>query len=154
MSQPEARPQDVEDLDGIVKALYEAISFPAGGKPDWERLRTLFAESAILVPAPDAPGHLMEVLDLEGFISGTVKQIEAGAARAGFHEAETGRRVDSYGAVTHLMSTYETRHAATDPKPFAAGVNSIQLIHHSGRYWVASLVWDHVTPELPPPVVE
>lgn len=154
MSQTAARSEDVDDLDGIVAALYESISFPAGGRPDWERLRSLFAAGAILVPAPDAPDHAMEVLSVEEFIAGTTKQIDAGAARGGFHESETERRVESFGAVTHMMSSYESRRAPKDSKPFAAGVNSIQIVRYGGRYWVASLIWDHVTPELPPPVVE
>ncbi len=154
MDQKETHSEDVGDIDGIVSALYESISFPHGGKPDWSRLRTLFAEGAILVPAPEAPGHPMEVLDLEGFIAGTERQLGAGAGRGGFHERETERRVASFGAVTHLMSTYESRHTPSDPKPFASGVNSIQLIRHSGRLWVASLIWDHKAPEQPPPIPE
>ena len=147
MDQKETHSEDVGDIDGIVSALYESISFPHGGKPDRSRLRTLYAEGAILVPAPEAPGHPMEVLDLEGFIAGTERQLGAGAGRGGFHERETERRVASFGAVTHLMSTYESRHTPSDPKPFASGVNSIQLARGGGRWWIVSLFWEDETPQ-------
>ena len=37
-------------IDGIISALYEAISFEAGQEPDWERLRELFFPSGTLIP--------------------------------------------------------------------------------------------------------
>jgi hypothetical protein len=48
----------------------------------------------------------------------------------------------------HVWSTYESRHAAGDAKPFARGVNSIQIVHAQGRYWLASVLWDDERPGL------
>lgn len=151
MSRHEALPEDVRSLDGIIAALYETISFAPGGQPDWERLRSLFAEGGVLAPAPEAPGHPIEVLDLEAFIAGTAGQLEAGAGATGFHEREVGRRCESFGAVTHVMSAYRARRRPDDAESFASGVNSIQVARHSGRYWVVSILWDHAGADLPLP---
>ena len=40
---------DVSTLDGIVHALYEVLSGPAGQPRDWERYRTLFIDCARLI---------------------------------------------------------------------------------------------------------
>ena len=29
-----------------------------------------------------------------------------------------------------------------DAKPFARGINSIQLVKAQGRWWIASLIWE------------
>src|ERR1051325_8170084 len=58
------RASDVASVDGIIAALYDVISGPAGQKRDWERMRSLFVPGARLMPtspvrpqgtAPDAP---------------------------------------------------------------------------------------------------
>jgi hypothetical protein len=41
-----------------------------------------------------------------------------------------------------VWSTYESRTAADDPKPFVRGINSLQIVKARGRYWVASILWD------------
>jgi len=41
-----------------------------------------------------------------------------------------------------VWSTYESRHAADDPKPFVRGINSLQIVKAQGRYWVSSIIWD------------
>jgi len=40
---------DVSTLDGILHALYEVLSGPAGQPRDWERYRSLFIEGARLI---------------------------------------------------------------------------------------------------------
>jgi hypothetical protein len=40
-----------------------------------------------------------------------------------------------------VFSTYESRHAP-DEKPFARGINSIQLVNSGGVWKIAGIVWD------------
>ena len=51
-------------------------------------------------------------------------------------------RVEEFGNLVSVWSTYESRHAADDPKPFVRGINSLQIVKAQGRYWVASIIWD------------
>jgi hypothetical protein len=63
-----ANPKDVSSMDAIIAALYDVISGPAGQKRDWDRLRSLFAKGARLIPtAPLSTGESgMRVLDVDG----------------------------------------------------------------------------------------
>ena len=65
----------------------------------------------------------------------------------GFFERESARRVETYGHIAHVWSTYESRHKAEDPKPFARGINSIQLMNDGTRWWVVSIFWEQETPQ-------
>jgi len=80
------------------------------------------------------------------------------AARAGayfaehaFYGAEIARRVEAFGAIAHVFSTYEARHQPDDPAPFARGINSLQLFTNGERWWIASLIWDEEQPDAPIP---
>jgi hypothetical protein len=40
-----------------------------------------------------------------------------------------------------VFSTYESRHAPGDAKPFQRGINSIQLYNDGQRWWIVNLLW-------------
>jgi hypothetical protein len=156
-----ANPADVSSVDNILAALYDVISGPAGKPRDWDRFRSLFIPGARLMPTspvrpagtpPDAPltGNEMyatHVFDPEGYAERASKFF----ATEGFYEREVARRTESYGHIVHAWSTYESRHKADDPKPFARGVNSIQLMNDGQRWWVVSILWESETPHTPLP---
>ncbi|HJQ35457.1 MAG TPA: hypothetical protein VJ866_25115 [Pyrinomonadaceae bacterium] len=160
-SAPLPRAADVSSIESIVAAVYDVISGPAGQKRDWERMRSLFAPGARLMPtapvrppgsAPDAPltgaePYATRVLDVDGYIERSSKFLE----EQGFFERETARRVETYGHIAHVWSTYEARKKADDPKPFMRGINSIQLMNDGKRWWVVSIFWEAETPRTPLP---
>jgi hypothetical protein len=41
----------------------------------------------------------------------------------------------------HVFSTYQSHHDKADAKPFARGINSIQLYNDGSRWYVLNLVW-------------
>ena len=115
-------------MDGIIAALYDVISGPAGQKRDWDRMRSLFITGARLIPTARqaATGQIgTRVLDVEGYISGSGPSLE----KNGFFEKEVARQTEIFGNIAHVFSTYESRRNADDPKPFARGINSIQLMN-------------------------
>jgi hypothetical protein len=142
-----AKPEDVGTMDAIIAAVYAAISGPAGGR-DWDRLRSLFHPSARLIPCVPSPQgkeqglKATRVFTVEEFI----KVIEPRVKAEGFYEHEIARRVERFGAVAHVFSTYESRHAEGDPKPFTRGINSIQLFFDGKRWWTVTIFWDSETP--------
>jgi hypothetical protein len=150
MSQP-ADPRDVESIDAIIAAAYEAISGPAGKKRDWERERSLYYPGARLIPtANPAETHALapQILDIEGFIA----RVEPYFAGHGFYETEIARRTEQFGRIAHVWSTYESRHNPDDPEPFMRGINSIQLFHDGNRWWIVSIYWqqenaEHLIPQ-------
>lgn len=70
-----------------------------------------------------------------------VKSAEPYFDRFPFYEFEIARKVESFGYITHVMSTYESR-KTPDGEPFARGINSIQLFHDGRRFWIVSMTWD------------
>lgn len=145
----EARPADVASIDAIVDALYDCISGPAGPR-DWDRLRHLFLPGARLIPCRKPPGSdaaEARVLSVDEFIA----IVEPNAKKQGFFEREVHRRLDRFGAVAQVFSTYESRHAADDPRPFVRGINSFQLFFDGKRWWVVTIFWDSERPDQPIP---
>jgi hypothetical protein len=141
---PEASLSDVVSIDAIVTAAYEVISGPAGKKRDWNRERSLFLSGARLIPtAVEAERNDVDLapqmLDVEGYIARVEPLIE----KKGFYEKEIARRVEQFGQIAHVWSTYESRHDPSDPKPFMRGINSMQLFNDGKRWWIVSIYWQH-----------
>jgi hypothetical protein len=137
-----ANPADVGSLDAIMRAVYDVISGPVGQKRDWNRMRSLFTSNARLMPK-----------GTRGLRSGTVEDyISTGSflEENGFFEREIARRVEQYGDIAHVFSTYETRSRLDGPVTMR-GINSFQLVRHAGRWWVVSIMWQSETPQLPIP---
>jgi hypothetical protein len=78
----------------------------------------------------------------------TLKQFhqasDAFLEKDGFWEAEIGRRVENFGSIYHVWSTYETRNSETGPV-IERGINSIQLYFDGTRFWILSWVFDNET---------
>jgi len=140
MSYP--RREDVDSIEGIVKALYETISGPAGPR-DWDRERSLLAPGARLQPTrpKEEGGGTMDMFDVEGFIASRTPFL----AQGDFYEVEVSRRVDRFGNIAQAWSQYEGRRSP-EGEPFMRGVNSIQLFYDGDRWWLVSVLWENERP--------
>ena len=130
---------DVSTLDGILHALYEALSGPAGQPRDWERYRSLFMEGARLIVVVAVPGEKPHArhLTLEDYI----RRVEPIFAVENFWERETSRQTETFGRVAHVLSMYESLRDPNGP-PFERGANSMQLFYDDARWWVVSVMWN------------
>jgi hypothetical protein len=119
--------------------VYDVISGPAGKKRDWDRMRSLFVSGARLIPtAPrQTGGYGSRVLTIDEYIERASGFFE----KEGFYEKEVARKTEQFGQVAHAFSTYESRHAPDDAKPFQRGINSIQLMNDGKRWWVVTIFW-------------
>lgn len=138
---------DVDTVEHLVAALYDVISGPAGKPRDWDRFRSLFIPSGRMgvirpdTPAKDdKPARVSDVILLTPDIY--VERDDPYFKTEGFFERSIANRIETFGNLTSVWSTYESRHDPKDAKPFARGINSIQVVHAQGRYWVASILWD------------
>jgi hypothetical protein len=142
-----AKPEDIGSIDALVAALYSAISGPAGHR-DLDRLRSLFRPDARLIVCLAARRDeekgttSMRVFTIDEFI----KMIEPRVKSEGFFEREITRRVERFGSVAHVFSTYESRRQENDPQPFVRGINSIQLFFDGKRWWAVTIFWDSERP--------
>ncbi|WP_165226715.1 hypothetical protein [Aquisphaera insulae] len=147
---PPAQDRDKElgSIDGIADRLYGVISGPAGPR-DWDAFRKLFVPGARLIPTVRRNGEApsARVLTVDEFAD----RAGANSLKEGFFEREIARRVDRFGAIAHVFSTYESRHAKEDAKPFSRGINSIQLLDDGHRWWVVTIFWDAERPGTPLP---
>jgi hypothetical protein len=142
----EANPADVSSIDAIMKAVYDVISGDAGQKRDWDRFRTLFHKDARMIPTgvnPNTKVVSARALTPEDYI----KRTETVFAKEGFYEREKARRIEIFGNIAHVFSTYEAFHSLSDKKPFLRGVNSFQLLNDGQRWWVVTIYWQAETPE-------
>ena len=126
-------------MDAIVAALYDVISGPAGQKRNWDRFRSLFAPGARLIPTGRRPTgeFVSRSLTPEDYVQRNSALME----KSGFFEREISRRTEKFGSFAHLFSTYESRHARDEEKPFARGINSIQLMNDGKRWWIVTIFW-------------
>ena len=126
-------------MDAIVAALYDVISGPAGQKRNWDRFRSLFVPGARLIPTGRRPTGevLSRVRTPEEYITGSSPLLE----QNGFFERQVSLRVERFGNIAHIFSTYESRHKVEDEKPFARGINSIQLMNDGKRWWIVTVFW-------------
>ncbi len=145
-----ADPADVASIDAIMKAVYDVISGDAGKPRDWDRFRTLFHKDARLIPSgKNAQTNVVaaRVLSPEDYIKRAAPNME----KEGFFEREKARRVEIYGNIAHVFSTYESFRSLSDKKPFMRGINSFQLFNDGTRWWVITIFWQGETPENPIP---
>ena len=140
---PAANPRDVESIEAILAATYDVISGAAGQKRDWDRMRSLFHPKGRLIPRGKSNTRLMSVEDY-------IENAESFFMREGFYETEIARRVDRYGSIAQVFSTYEARHAPDEP-PFIRGINSFQLVYENDRWWVVNIFWQAETEDNPIP---
>ena len=138
-STPAANPADVASVDSIIAAVYDVISGPAGKKRDWDRMKSLFIPGARLIPtgARQTGGYSSRVLTVDEYIQRASGFFE----KEGFYEREAARKTEEFGQIVHVFSTYESRHAPGDAKPFQRGINSIQLMNDGTRWWVVTIFW-------------
>jgi hypothetical protein len=147
---PAAKPEDVQSVDAILAALYDVISGPKGKQRDWNRMRSLFIPDARLIPSRidhDTQRADAIVLTIDGYIERSSGNMMAN----GFFEHSVHNVSEQFGNVVHVWSTYESRHNADDAKPFARGINSIQLLKSGDRYYIVNIMWDAERPDNPIP---
>jgi hypothetical protein len=144
---PAPKSDDVKSMDALLHAIYDVISGPAGDR-DWNRFRSLFVPQARFTQTMKAPdGNVaVNLLSVDDFVTmaGDIFKKEP------FYENAIVNRTQTFGSVTQVFSSYESRRAP-GAKPFERGINSIQMINDGKRWWVLSILWDEERPDNPLP---
>jgi hypothetical protein len=139
--------EDVKTLDGILRAYYEIVSGPAGTAPDRARDEFLHHPDALIgMPARDAAGKdSLAAMSLAGFY-----ERAGGLREVPFYEWEIHRRVERFGMIAHVWSTYVSSDRPGG-EPLSRGINSIQLWFDGSRWWVMGWIYDREHPDTPIP---
>ncbi|NNF42926.1 MAG: hypothetical protein HKN62_07735 [Phycisphaerales bacterium] len=142
-----ASAEDVASAEATVLAYYASISGPAGVPRDWNRFRSLFLPDARMYTARQNGGRAVPfTLTPEQFVNSNRAYFEG----AGYDEREITRRVERFGTMAQVWSTYESRRNPADDAAYGRGINAFQLIHDGDRWWIASILWDYERPAQSP----
>ena len=136
-------------LDTTIKTLYAVISGEKGVKRNWKQFKFLFKPDAKLIPSgkDKAENYRVRYMSPNDYIEGSGKWL----VENGFFEKEIHRKIDTFGNITQVFSTYESFHSESDDMPFMRGINSIQLLNDGKRWWVINIYWAQETKDHPIP---
>ncbi len=138
---------DTSSIDGIIAALYDVISGPAGER-DWDRLRSLcLPATQFNALMPNREGAIQYHANT---VEGYIKLAGPIFKQRGFFESEVHRTVDEYANIAQVFSTYESRFEEKG-EPFASGINSFQLMRKDNRWWVVNVLWHNASETYPIP---
>ena len=146
----QAKEGDVRSIESILAATYDVISGSAGKKRDWDRFRSLFYPGARLIPTGKRPNETevrARVLTPDDYVERSAPFLE----KEGFFERGVSNKIERFGNIAQVFSTYESRHNADDTQPFQRGINSFQLVNDGKRWWIMTIMWQAETPENPIP---
>jgi len=130
---------NVSTLDGIIKAYYDVVTVKKGGKVLYERDSLIHWPNVYI----GASGVNRQGKPTMQYVS--LKQYhrlsDAGLERDGFDEREISRKVEKFGNIYHVWSTYESRNT-TDGPVIDRGINSIELFNDGIRFWIMGWIYD------------
>jgi hypothetical protein len=132
--------------EGLIRALYDMVSFDAGPEPDWEMFREVFLDDAVLVFSPSR-AQPMRVMGVDGFIQDWRDFFrDAELAGKGFHETIAGLEVTEFGGLAHAFVIFEPRIGTEPPPRQIRGLDSIELCYDGERWWVAAITTEFEGP--------
>jgi hypothetical protein len=137
LAQLPAGPADVGTIDGLMKAFYEVVSGPPGGRSDLQRDRSLHHDEAwIAIAGADAAGApFVNVMTLDEFHGDNAPR------QAGFWEWETDRVERRSGNMVSVWSSYASSETENG-EPHTVGVNTLTLFWDGSRWWIMNWMFD------------
>ena len=122
-------------MDELIAAFLAAVSFEAGSRPDYARIRELFIPRGLLV------SQRGEVTDVEEFIAPRQATVDSGALTE-FEETELTAVSEVFGNVGHRFSGYAKR-GVLNGEPFSTrGVISTQFVRTEAGWRISAMAWD------------
>ncbi|MDZ7659296.1 hypothetical protein [Fodinibius sp.] len=129
---------DVKSIDGIINALYDVISGPAGQR-NWERFSSLYKEEATMGAISKAEDGTLR------YISMTPDEYrdrnDEYFKKNGFWEEEIAREVFQFGEIATVQTSFKIK-SAEDGKVSRRGVNTVQLVYDQDRWWITNITWN------------
>ena len=146
LAEEAAEAPDLATVDGVVAALYQAVSFAPGSEPDWASLRTLLLPNAVIAQ-PVRGSDEVELLSVDAFIGRFKEDLDNFKMReTGFWETVARVEKTGFGRIAHCFVVFEPRTDPSSAEPAGRGVDSIELIRTGGRWWIAAITTEHERP--------
>ncbi|MBS0502466.1 MAG: hypothetical protein JSS55_01440 [Proteobacteria bacterium] len=135
---------DRTDIGAVIDEMYAMISGPAGPR-DWSRQDAVFHPDSrqirTWIGADGKPA--MKAMSPAQYAADTTPFFAANP----FFEVELDRKIDVFGNIAHVWSSYEAKTAPGDAAPERRGINSIQLFRNEkGQWQIIAMIWDNERP--------
>jgi len=132
-----------------VTELYDLVTFSPGTTPDWDRVRALFVEEAVVVLRTGR--EEMSVFSLEGFVQDFVQFIEqANVEATGFTERILELRVNRFGDWAQVLVRFESWIPDSGRAP-SEGLDSFELIRRADGWRIVSILNERPSADRPIP---
>ncbi|HTK20860.1 MAG TPA: hypothetical protein VL442_15155 [Mucilaginibacter sp.] len=130
---------NVSTLNGIIKAYYDVVTVKKGEKPSYERDSLLHWPGALVGSAGKGKNGkpVFHSMSLKRYH----ELSDPGLERDGFYEKEISRKIEQFGGIYHVWSTYESRNEPGGPI-IERGINSIELYNDGTRFWILAWFFD------------
>jgi hypothetical protein len=150
-AQQAPRDSTVQAAEGVVNELYDLVTFPAGTTPDWDRVRSLFLDEAVIVLRTTRTATT--VFTLEGFVGDFVNFIErANVEQTGFEEEIVNMKSMVFKDMAYVLVLYEA-HITGSPRAPQQGIDLILLSKRDDGWKIAAITNDIPDAEHPVPAV-
>jgi hypothetical protein len=130
---------NVSTLNGIMKAYYDVVTVKKGGKVSYERDSLIHWPNVSVGSAGISKNGkpAFHYMSLKEYHSRSDAYLE----KDGFYEKEISRKVEKFGSIYHVWSTYESRNEAGGPI-IERGINSVELYFDGTRFWILGWFFD------------
>lgn len=143
-AQPSSQQKSFETPEEVVTEIYNMVSFEAGTTPDWDKVKALFHDEAVIVLR--ASRTEMKVLSVDAFVADFVTFIQQFRADTpGFVEKVVSVKPVVFGNIAHCFVVYEAS-IPNRPRPPQRGVDSFQLAKLEEGWRIVSIVNEVVFP--------
>lgn len=145
---PEPDPA-LDEPAAVVRELYDLVTFGPGTTPDWDAVRALFVDEAVVVLRTGRTQ--MTVFTLDGFVDDFVQFIEqAGVERTGFTERILDLDGFAYRDIAHVRVRFDSHIPGSGRAP-GEGLDVFELVRSDGRWRIVSIVNERPTEDEPVP---
>ena len=136
-----------DTTDAVVQAMYAAICFELGQRPNYDLQAKIFMPGVRMVRVTDRGVFAFDSAsyrqDLEAMIS-------SGELRS-FYEHELWRDTWEFGDIAHITSAYRMFDGREGCET-GGGINCIQMFRREGRWWISAMLWRRDGEDLEVPV--
>lgn len=137
--------QSPEDL---IDHTYKLMTFKGGDIPDWDSIKNLFIDNAIIVLRTTRTD--MSIMNRDGFIDLWLRDYERGLKETGITEEKI---IDRYEIMSDIATCYVI-YAVSVPDgdyPPQFGIDCFHLLKQNGRWYITSIVNEVLRPGVDPP---
>jgi hypothetical protein len=124
------------------------MTFDAGDLPDWEIIKDLFHEDAVIVLRTSLTE--MTTMNRDGFIDLWIRDYERGLKESGITEKKIIDRYDVMGDIAACYVIYAVTLPDRDNPP-QYGIDCFHLLKQNERWYITSIVNEVLRPGVDPP---